>query len=88
MMKYIKQPVPFSTNEFSIDETITEVNDVITIAIDTIKNINNVPNNTKQELDLALDNLNQAIDYLDYISKKTNIALRFVPQDIQEKEFL
>ncbi len=87
-MKYVKKPGFFTTNQFSIDETITETSDVITIAQDIIKNINNVSDDVKKELDLALNNLDQAIDYLDYISKKTEKALKFVPKDVQEKEFL
>ena len=86
-MKYTK-PGIFTTDQLSIEETITETRDVIEIARDIIKNIPDVPNNIKKSLDLALENLNQATGYLDYVQRKTDVALRFVPLDIQEKEYL
>ena len=86
-MKYTNSGI-FTTDQLSIEETITETRDVIEIAQDVIKNIPDVPNNIKKSLDLALENLNQATGYLDYIQRKTDVALRFVPVDIQEKEYL
>jgi hypothetical protein len=86
-MKYVKSGT-FTTAQLSIVETITETCDVIAIATDIIKNISDVPNDAKKSLDLALQNLDQTTDYLDSIERKTEIALCFVPEDIQEKEFL
>ena len=86
-MKYVKSG-QFTTDTFSIGETITETRDVITIAVDIIKNIPDVPNDIKKSLDLALNNLNQATGYLDHIQRKTDIALQFVPAEVQEKECL
>lgn len=86
-MKYVKSG-GFTTQQFSIKETITELDDVIVIALDTLKNIDNVSGDIKKELDLAINNLNQATDYLGYIKRKTDITLKYVPNDIQEKEFL
>ena len=86
-MKYVKSG-QFTTNMFSIEETITETRDVINIATDIIKNISDVPNDINKSLDLVLNNLNQATSYLDHIQRKTDIALHFVPQDVQEKEYL
>ena len=86
-MKYTKSG-QFTTDRFSIEETITETRDVITIAADIIKNIPDVPNDIKKSLDFALNNLNQATGYLDHIQRKTDIALRFVPAEVQEKECL
>lgn len=86
-MKYVKSG-PFITNQFSIAETITETRDVVMIASDIIKNLQNVSPDVKKELNLALTNLNQAHKYLDHIDRKVEIALKYVPTDIQEKDFL
>jgi len=86
-MKYIKAET-FTTEQFSIAETIAETRDVIRIATDIIKNIPDVSVDIKKSLNLALKNLNQTTDYLDHIQRKTDIALQFVPNDVQEKKFL
>ena len=86
-MKYVKSGT-FTTQQFSISETITETDDVIEIAKGIIEQINDVPTAVKKELNLALTNLNEAANYLKYIDKKTEIALKFVPKSIQEKEYL
>ncbi|MBR4624228.1 MAG: hypothetical protein IKO56_01665 [Alphaproteobacteria bacterium] len=86
-MKYVKQG-SFTTRQFSIDETVTEVEDVISIAKDIIKNISDISDDAKKELKLAITNLNEAEEYLDCIRKKTEIALKFVPKETQEKEYL
>ena len=49
-MKYTKSG-QFTTDRFSIEETITETRDVITIAADIIKNIPDVPNDIKKNKD-------------------------------------
>lgn len=86
-MKYVKSG-RFATEQFSLEETITETGDVIAIAKDIIKNITDVSANTKKELEQALNNLNQADGYLDHVRRKADIALKYVPVDVQEKEFL
>lgn len=86
-MKYVKSGT-FTTKQFSISETITEVDDVVTIAMDIIKKLNDVSPDVRKELDLALINLGEVEDYLGHIKRKTDIALKFVPNDVQEKEFL
>ena len=86
-MKYVKSGT-FTTKQFSIEETIGETDDVISIAKDIIKKITDVPNDVQKELNLAITNLDEATEYLEYIKRKTDIALKFVPQDVQEKEFL
>ena len=86
-MKYVKSGT-FTTKQFSIEETIIETDDVISIAKDIIKKITDVPNDVQKELNLAITNLDEATEYLGHIKRKTDIALKFVPQDIQEKEFL
>ena len=86
-MKYVR-PGIFTTNQFSIAETITETDDVVRIALAVLRNINNVSDDVKKELDHAIRNLNEATEYLTYIARKTNKALEFVPKDVQEKEFL
>ena len=83
-MKYVKQG-NFTTEQLSIAETITETQDVILIAKDVLSKISG---DSKKEIDLAINNLNQAINYLKHIKRKTDIALTFVPEDVQEKEFL
>ena len=88
-MKYVKSGT-FTTEQLSIAETITETQDVILIAKEVIENIKNVSDDVKKDLELALadNNLDQASDYLRHINRKSDIALTFVPTDIQEKEFL
>ena len=86
-MKYVKSGT-FTTKQFSIEETIGETDDVISIAKDIIKKITDVPNDVQKELNLAITNLDEATEYLAHIQRKTNMALKFVPQDVQEKEFL
>ncbi|MCQ2574947.1 MAG: hypothetical protein MJ156_02495 [Alphaproteobacteria bacterium] len=83
-MKYVNSG-NFTTKQLSISETITEISDVIDIAKDIIQKIKSDDSN---ELDLALNNLNQAAHYLKYVEEKTNIALKYVSTDIQEKEYL
>lgn len=83
-MKYVNSG-NFTTKQLSISETITEISDVIDIAKDIIQKIKRDDSN---ELDLALNNLNQAAHYLKYVEEKTNIALKYVSTDIQEKEYL
>ena len=69
----------------SIEELIIETNDVIGIAKDILSKISS---NSQREIDLAINNLNQATNYLKNIKRKTDIALTFVPKDVKEKEFL
>lgn len=80
-MKYVKSG-QFSAKQFSMDETITELEDVITIATELIKN------KTLKDTDLAIKNLKQAEHYLSHLRRKTKIALKFVPKETQEKEWL
>lgn len=87
IMKYVKQG-SFTTQQFSIDETVTETEDVINIAKNIIKNISDVSDDIKKEIRLAITNLNEAEEYLNHIRKKTDIALKFVPKETQEKEYL
>ena len=86
-MKYVKSGT-FSTKQLSITETIVEAEDVILIAKDIIEKIDNVPDYVKKELGLAINSLNQATKYLSCIKNKSNIALKYVPDDVQSKEFL
>lgn len=86
-MKYVKSG-NFTTQQFSLEETITEADDVLAITRDIIKNINSVSDDVKKELNLAINNLNQANDYLAHIRRKTGIVLKYVPLDVKEKEFL
>lgn len=77
-MKYIKSGT-FTTQQFSIDETLTEIDDVVTIALECIKN---------GDLKLAEKNLKQVVGYLANIQHKVKNALKYVPESVQEKEFL
>jgi hypothetical protein len=88
-MKYVKSGTrTFTTNQLSIEETITEVDDVIAIAQDIIKNITDVSGDTKKELDLVLNNLHQATGYLEHIRRKADVALKYVSDAVKEKEYL
>ena len=77
-MKYVKSGT-FTTKQFSIDETLTEISDVVAIAQSCIKN---------GDLKLAETNLNQVADYIKHIRHKVEIALKYVPSDVAEREFL
>ena len=83
-MKYVKQG-NFTTEQQSIAETITETQDVILVAKDILSKISG---DSQKEIDLAINNLNQATNYLKHVKRKTDIALTFVPKDVKEKEFL
>ena len=83
-MKYVKQG-NFTTEQLSIAETITETQDVILIAKDILSKISG---DFQKEIDLAMNNLDQATNYLKHIKHKTDIVLTFVPEDVQEKECL
>ena len=77
-MKYVKSGT-FTTKQFSIDETLTEISDVVTIALDCIKN---------GDLKLAQTNLATIEDYIKHIRSKVKVAMKYVPTDVMEKEFL
>ncbi len=77
-MKYVKSG-DFKIKQFSIDETLTEISDIVGIASNCIKN---------GDLKLAQTNLNEVEDYIKHIRSKVEIALKYVPTDVQEKEFL
>lgn len=77
-MKYVKSG-GFTTKQLSIDETLTEISDVVAIAESCIKN---------GDLKLAQKNLNQVADYVKHIRAKVKIAMKHVPTDVMEREFL
>ena len=77
-MKYVKSGT-FTTAEESIQETLQEISDVIAIAKNEIQ---------RQNLEIAIKNLESAEQYIKHVVRKVNIALEYVPQSIQEKEFL
>lgn len=85
-MKYVKTG-SFSTQQMSIDETITELNDVIAIARNILSSLD-VPQNVRKEIGTALLNLKEAESYIPHIRKKVKIAMKYVPKDIQEQEYL
>ncbi len=78
-MKYVKGPGVFTTEQESIEETLTEIDDVITIARECI-----ISDNKK----LAITNLEQATNYLEHVRRKVEIALKHVPESVQQKNFL
>lgn len=77
-MKYAKSGT-FTTKHFGIDETLTEIDDVVTVAMDCIKN---------GDLKLAQTNLATIEDYIEHIRPKVKVAMKYVPTNVQEKEFL
>ena len=87
-MKYV-QGGSFVDKQFSIDETITEISDVVAIAKNISKNLSdNVSDDVKKELNLIIVNLSEAESLLKHVEHKVKIALQYVPIDAQEKEFL
>ena len=78
-MKYTKGPGPYTTEQESIEETLTEIDDVITIARACI---------VSDDKKLAITNLDAATGYLAHVRRKVEIALQHVPQDVQRKNFL
>ncbi len=88
-MKYTKGFEGSPVQEWNIEETITEIEDVVVIAKSVSENLSgDVSAQIKKELDLIIKNLSSAESYLPHLRRKTKIALRFVPKDIQEKEYL
>ena len=78
-MKYTKGFGTFTTEQMSILETLQEIEDVVTIAkIEA----------PKGNVELAITNLDEALDYIKHIWHKVEIALRHVPESVQEKYFL
>lgn len=85
-MKYVIHG-SFSTQQMSIDETITELDDVIAIAVNILSSLD-VPENAGKEVKTALINLKEAKSYIPFIRQKVKIAMKHVPADIQEQEYL
>ena len=78
-MKYTKGFGTFTTEQMSILETLQEIEDVVTIAkIEA----------PKGNVEFAITNLNEALDYIEHVRRKVEIALRHVPDTTQEKYFL
>ena len=87
-MKYVHGG-RFTDEQFSIDETITEISDVVTIAKDVSKKVSdNVSTDVKKELSLIITNLSEAQSLLQHVERKVRIVMKYVPIDVQEKEFL
>ncbi len=87
-MKYVSNGT-FTDKQLSIDETISELSDVVAIAKDVSGNLlETVSADTKKELNLIIANLSEAQSLLSHIKRKTDIALKYVPTDIQDKEYL
>ena len=87
-MKYVSDS-SFDTKQLSIDETITELSDVVEIAKITANKISdNVSPDVKKELDMIIRHLDSAEHYLAHVRHKANVALQFVPNEVQEKEYL
>ena len=87
-MKYVNKSGSFTTNQFSIAETVTETKDIVLISKDIIKNIDNVSDDVKKKLNLVIKNLDEATEYLSHIKHKIDIALKYVPTEVQDKECL
>ncbi len=84
-MKYTNQG-QFSTQQMSIDETITELDDVIGISVNILSTLD-IPEHAK-EIGMILLNLKEAKSYIPYIRKKVEVSMKYVPADIQEQEYL
>ncbi|MBO4480560.1 MAG: hypothetical protein J5742_02970 [Alphaproteobacteria bacterium] len=68
-MKNIKSNI-VNTKQFSVSEIITETKDVVSIAKHILSNIKDVSTDVKRDLNLAINNLNQATTYLDHLNHK------------------
>ncbi|MBO4582688.1 MAG: hypothetical protein J5714_01340 [Alphaproteobacteria bacterium] len=79
MMKYTNGFGTFTTEQMSILETLQEIEDVVAIAKTVAP---------KGEIELAITNLNEALDYIEHIRRKVEIAMKHVPESVQEKYFL
>lgn len=78
-MKYTKGFGTFTTEQMSILETLQEIEDVVTIAkIEA----------PKGNVELAITNLDEVLDYIEHVRKKVEIAMKHVPESVQEKYFL
>ena len=78
-MKYTKGFGTFTTEQMSILETLQEIEDVVTIAKTVAP---------KGEIELAITNLNEALDSIEHIRRKVEIAIKHIPESVQEKYFL
>lgn len=68
-----------TTTQASLRETIQEISDVIAIARSCID---------AGDAKLAQTNLAQAENYIKHVLHKVDIALKYVPESVKEKEFL
>lgn len=85
-MKYTNQG-QFSTQQMSIDETITELDDVIGISVNILSTLD-IPEHAAKEIGVILLNLKEAKSYIPYIRKKVEVSMKYIPADIQEQEYL
>lgn len=85
-MKYVKTG-KFTTQQMSIDETITELEDVIAIA-KNILSLPDVPQDVRKNIASALIYLKEAESYTPYIREKVKIAMEYVPEDVQQQQYL
>lgn len=68
-----------TTTQASLRETIQEISDVIAIARSCID---------VGDTELAKTNLDQAENYISHVLRKVDIAIKYVPESVKEKEFL
>ena len=78
-MQYAKGFGTYTTQQESMLEALQEIEDVVTIAKTVAP---------KGDIKLVINNLDQVSDYIEHIRRKVKIALRYVPESVQEKEFL
>ena len=68
-----------TTEQWGIRETMQEISDVIAIARSCID---------VGDTELAKTNLDQAENYISHVLRKVDIAIKYVPESVKEKEFL
>ena len=68
-----------ATEQWGIRETVQEISDVIAIARSCID---------VGDTELAKTNLDQAENYISHVLRKVDIAIKYVPESVKEKEFL
>lgn len=83
-----KRIIMITTKELSISQTIAEAQDVIAISKHTLNCMQNLSGEIKKEVEFAVNQLSQAENYLSHIKQKTDIALKFIPDDMKQKNHL
>ena len=83
-MKYVSSG-KFTNEQLSISETITEISDCVNIVKDVVNKLSAISDSDRN---LLISNLSEIQSYFPLIKHKVDVALEYVPNDVQEKEYL